>query len=110
MADQAVIDMSKEFLPKHSDGAFDDSRANIVIADGIEFIQNCQEQFDVIISDSTDPVGLAENLYKDQFYKQVNTLLNPDGVFMCQTESPFYDEYDIKNIYYSSIFLFISSF
>ena len=49
--DQAVIDMCKEYLPGHSAGAFDDLRANIVIADGMDFVQQSGEKYDVIISD-----------------------------------------------------------
>lgn len=82
--DQAVIDMSKEFLPKHSNGAFDDVRANIVIADGIEFIQNCQEQFDVIISDSTDPIGPGEVLFTSHFYAECQRCLTEGGILATQ--------------------------
>lgn len=99
--DQEVTNTCKEFFP-HVTTGLNDKRVSCVFEDALEFIQEAiknNHTYDLIISDSTDPVGLAENLYKDHFYKQVNKLLNPDGIFMCQTESPFYDEYDIKNIY-----------
>ena len=55
--DRAVVDMCIEYFPKHSNGAFDDPRLNLVIDDGAAFIANNSEQFDVIITDSTDPIG-----------------------------------------------------
>lgn len=82
--DQAVIDMSIEFLPKHSAGAYDDPRANIVINDGIEFIRNCQEKFDVIISDSTDPIGPGEVLFTSEFYENAERCLTEGGILATQ--------------------------
>jgi spermidine synthase len=82
--DQAVIDMCKTYLPKHSDGAFDDPRANIVIGDGIEYVCNTQEKYDVIISDCTDPVGPGEVLFSSRFYEGCKNCLNEGGVFVAQ--------------------------
>jgi len=82
--DQAVIDMCKEYLPGHSDGAFEDPRANIVIADGVEFVNETTEKFDVIISDCTDPVGPGEVLFSSRFYEGCKNCLNPGGVFVAQ--------------------------
>ena len=66
--DQAVIEMSERFLPQHSRGAFQDPRVEIVIADGLQFVQETALRFDVIISDSTDPVGPGEALFTKGFY------------------------------------------
>ncbi|PSL14887.1 spermidine synthase [Marinobacterium halophilum] len=82
--DQAVIDMCKQYLPNHSAGAFDDPRANIVIADGVEFVSECTETFDVIISDCTDPVGPGEVLFSSRFYEGCKRCLNEGGVFVAQ--------------------------
>ncbi len=82
--DQAVIDMCKQYLPNHSAGAFDDPRANIVIADGVEFVNECTETFDVIISDCTDPVGPGEVLFSSRFYEGCKRCLTPGGVFVAQ--------------------------
>ena len=82
--DQAVIDMCKQYLPNHSAGAFDDPRANIVIADGVEFVNACAETFDVIISDCTDPVGPGEVLFSSRFYEGCKRCLTPGGVFVAQ--------------------------
>jgi spermidine synthase len=87
--DQAVIDMCRQYLPNHSAGAFDDPRANIVIADGVEFVSECQETFDVIISDCTDPVGPGEVLFSSRFYEGCKRCLNEGGVFVAQNGVPF---------------------
>jgi len=82
--DQQVIDMCRCYLPKHSDGAFDDPKANIVIADGVDFVNACDETFDVVISDSTDPIGPGESLFTSRFYEGVARCLDKDGIFVAQ--------------------------
>ena len=66
--DGTVVDMCKEFLPNHSQGTFDDPRLNLVIDDGMRFVATTEERFDVIISDSTDPIGPGEVLFSENFY------------------------------------------
>lgn len=87
--DQAVIDMCRKYLPNHSAGAFDDPRVNVVIADGVEYVNNCRERFDVIISDCTDPVGPGEVLFSSRFYEGCKGCLNEGGVFVAQNGVPF---------------------
>lgn len=82
--DQAVIDLARTHLPAHSDGAFDDPRANIVIADGFDFVQQTDQTFDLIISDSTDPQGPGEILFTQDFYAGCRRCLNPGGVLVTQ--------------------------
>lgn len=82
--DQQVIDMCKQYLPKHSAGAFEHSKANVVIADGVDFVTDCTEKFDVIISDSTDPIGPGEVLFTSRFYQGIQSCLNDGGVFVAQ--------------------------
>lgn len=82
--DQQVIDMCVQYLPGHSSGAFDHPKANIVIADGVDFVNECTEKFDVIISDSTDPMGPGEVLFTSRFYQGVKNCLNEGGVFVAQ--------------------------
>lgn len=82
--DQAVIDMAKEYLPKHSDGAFDDPRANIIIGDGVKFVSETREKFDIIISDSTDPIGPGEVLFSSTFYDGCKRCLKKDGILVAQ--------------------------
>lgn len=82
--DQAVIDMAKEYLPNHSAGAFDDPRANIVIDDGMRFVNETTDKFDVIISDSTDPIGPGEVLFTSDFYESCKRCLNEGGILATQ--------------------------
>jgi spermidine synthase len=66
--DASVVEMSKKYFPQHSDGAFEDPRCNLVIADGLKFVKETQDRFDVIIVDSTDPIGPGEVLFTSEFY------------------------------------------
>ncbi|KGK42943.1 spermidine synthase [Nitrincola sp. A-D6] len=83
--DQAVIDLCREYLPGHSAGAFDDPRAEIVIADGVTYVNSATPApFDVIISDCTDPLGPGEVLFSSEFYAGCKRLLKPGGIFVAQ--------------------------
>ena len=95
--DSAVIEMAKEHLPNHSAGAFDDERAHIVIADGMDYVRETEERFDVIISDSTDPIGPGEVLFTDDFYAQCKRILNEGGVMATQNGVPFFQLDEVKN-------------
>lgn len=88
--DQAVIDMSKEFLPQHSAGAFDDARVNIVIADGYHFVNHCNEKYDIIITDSTDPIGPGASLFTQEFYRACKNCLHENGILVTQNGVPFF--------------------
>ena len=59
-------------------------RANIVISDGMAFVATTAERFDVIISDSTDPIGPGEILFTDDFYAACKRCLKPGGVVATQ--------------------------
>jgi len=87
--DQAVITFSKEYLPKLSNQAFEDPRITIVIADGAKFVAECKDTFDVIICDSTDPIGPGEVLFTSEFYGDCKKLLTKNGIFVNQNGVPF---------------------
>lgn len=87
--DREVIETSKRYLPDHSQGAFEDPRVQIIIDDGFDFVRNAQERFDVIISDSTDPIGPGDVLFTRDFYASCRLRLNPGGVFVTQNGVPF---------------------
>ena len=82
--DGQVIDMCKEYLPTHSDGAYDDPRVEIVIDDAANYVANTDRQFDVIISDSTDPIGPGDVLFTSDFYENCKKCLKPGGVLVTQ--------------------------
>ncbi len=87
--DGTVVEMCKEYLPNHSKGAFDDARLNLVIDDGMRFVATTQEKFDVIISDSTDPIGPGEVLFSENFYQACHRCLNEGGILVTQNGTPF---------------------
>lgn len=87
--DGTVVETCKEFLPEHSKGAFDDSRLNLVIDDGMRFVATTQEKFDVIISDSTDPIGPGAVLFSEDFYQACRRCLDEGGILVAQNGTPF---------------------
>ena len=87
--DGTVVEMCKEFLPNHSKGAYDDPRLNLVIDDGMNFVATTTEKFDVIISDSTDPIGPGEVLFSENFYQACRRCLNDGGILVTQNGTPF---------------------
>jgi len=97
--DQQVIDMCVQYLPNHSAGAFNNPKANIVIADGVDFVNQCTEKFDVIISDSTDPVGPGEVLFTSRFYQGIKNCLNEGGVFVAQNGVSFLQTQEVATTY-----------
>ncbi len=87
--DAQVIETCKRYLPNHSRGAFDDPRVSIVIDDGLRFVSGPGESFDVIISDSTDPIGPGEALYTRDFYAACRSRLSEGGVMVAQNGNLF---------------------
>ncbi|MFY9399512.1 MAG: polyamine aminopropyltransferase [Desulfomonilia bacterium] len=88
--DAMVIEAAREFFPGLSSG-LDDSRVEIVIADGIEYVKAHKNEFDCICIDSTDPVGPGAGLFSAEFYGSVRDALTHEGAMSAQTESPAWD-------------------
>ncbi len=86
--DQAVVEASLRFLPEISEGAYSDPRAELRIEDGALFLAAANERFDVILIDSTDPVGPAAALISDQFLQDTKRGLAPGGLVAMQSGSP----------------------
>jgi spermidine synthase len=87
--DAQVIDLARRYLPTHSQGAFDDPRVDIVIDDGLGFVRQTDARFDVILSDSTDPIGPGEALFQEDFYAACKRCLTPGGILVTQNGVPF---------------------
>ena len=87
--DAGVVAFCQEYLPGISAGAFDDPRLDLVIADGAAFVAETDDRFDVIIVDSTDPVGPGEVLFTDTFYGRAKRCLADGGVLVTQNGVPF---------------------
>ncbi|MCO7264383.1 polyamine aminopropyltransferase [Dickeya zeae] len=82
--DAGVVSFCRQYLPNHSAGAYDDPRFRLVIDDGVNFVKACQEKFDIIISDCTDPIGPGESLFTSDFYQGCARCLNDGGIFVAQ--------------------------
>jgi spermidine synthase len=86
--DKMVIAASKEFFP-HVASGFNSSKAEVIVTDGIRYVQDTEERFDVILIDSTDPVGPAEGLFHIDFYRACRNILKENGILTTQSETPF---------------------
>ena len=85
--DPLVIDFCKEHLPLISDGAFDDKRTDLIIADGAVYLENTSNQYDIVIVDSPDPIGPAQILFSKSFYSSVAKAMKPGAIMVRQTGS-----------------------
>lgn len=89
--DERVVAVCKEYLPKTACG-FEDERIKLHFEDGLKFIRHVENQYDLIIVDSTDPSGPGEVLFTKEFYGNCYKALKEDGIMVNQHESPFYKE------------------
>jgi len=96
--DKKVVEISKKYFPKLTRG-LKDRRARVVFEDGKKYIQNTKEKFDVIMLDLSDPIGPAADLFQKKFHKKVYDSLNPDGIMVAQTESPFYNQKTVSRMF-----------
>jgi len=88
--DGEVIRLSKEFLPGISGDAWEDPRAEVIVGDGIDYVKKAPDgAFDVIIVDSTDPIGVGEVLFTDEFYENSARILSASGLIVNQCGVPF---------------------
>jgi spermidine synthase len=90
--DKEVVDVSKKYLP-FTASAFDDERLTIYYEDGLKFVRDKSDEYDLIIVDSTDPFGPGEGLFTKEFYGNCYKALVTDGIMVNQQESSFYDSY-----------------
>lgn len=103
--DGDVVKECKRFLPEIS-CALTDARCEVFIGDGINYVHEHKNEFDVIIVDSTDPFGAAEGLFGGSFYKEIFECLTEDGIFIAQTETPFYLPDVVKRVFNDAKFVF----
>jgi spermidine synthase len=87
--DQRVIDFCKKHLPGLSNGAFDDPRMNLIVGDGIAYMDKGKGTFDIIIVDRSDPIGPARGLYTDSFYRNCYKRIKKNGILVTQNGVPF---------------------
>jgi len=88
--DGEVIRLAREFMPGIGGDAWDDPRAEVIVGDGIDYVQRAaDDSFDVIIVDSTDPIGVGEVLFTDEFYGNCARILSERGLIVNQCGVPF---------------------
>jgi spermidine synthase len=98
--DGMVVDVSKKFLPEISAALIQNHpKLTLKIGDGISHMKQAKDKYDVIIVDCSDPIGPGEGLFTPEFYHDVYSALKVDGLFVQQTESPFYHQELIQRLH-----------
>lgn len=87
--DAAVVEACRRYFPGLA-SSFKDRRVTVRIADGNDFIRDSEEGFDVILVDSSDPVGPSAILHQRRFFAELKKRLNPGGVIAAQAGSPLF--------------------
>lgn len=98
--DGKVIELSKQYFPEIAKAMIEgDPKLTVKVGDGIAFMREAENYYDVIIVDCSDPVGPGEGLFSYDFYKDTFRALKDDGLFVQQTESPFMHRKLVKDIF-----------
>ncbi len=90
--DEMVVEICREYLPQTA-CRLTDPRVHIYFQDGLRFVRNKENEYDLIIVDSTDPFGVGEGLFTKEFYGNCYKALKDDGILVNQHESTFYTSY-----------------
>lgn len=94
--DDRVVELSKKFLPSMACG-FNSSKLKLTIGDGFEYMKKHRREFDVIITDSSDPIGPAVSLFQESYYELMKNALRPEGI-VCSQGGSYWLDYDyVKN-------------
>ncbi|SEO51253.1 polyamine aminopropyltransferase [Propionispora vibrioides] len=98
--DGLVVEVSKKYLPEISEALLQENpKVRLKIGDGIQHMKEAQNKYDVIIVDCSDPIGPGEGLFTPEFYQDVYKALKEDGLFVQQTESPFYHQPLLRRLF-----------
>ena len=89
--DELLVEVCREYFPDYATG-LEDERVEVYLQDGLRFLRNCENEYDIIINDATDPFGHTEGLFTKEFYGNAYRALKEDGIMVYQHGSPFYDE------------------
>lgn len=95
--DGKVIEYSKKYLPNIA-GGLDDARVEVIVGDGFMHIAEAVNEYDVIMVDSTEPVGPAVNLFTKGFYSGISKALKEDGIFVAQSDNPWFTPDLIRDV------------
>lgn len=85
--DERVVRICQKYFPNVSN-KLEDPKVSLKFEDGFKFLDKFENHFDIIITDSSDPVGPGVNLFKEDYYRLVKKALKPDGIMVSQSESP----------------------
>ncbi len=87
--DKEAVDICRRFLPAWHQGAFEDPRVEVLHLDARKYLSECEDKFDVVIIDVTDPMEMGPSylLYTNEFYQLVLQKLTPGGILSVQVES-----------------------
>jgi len=96
--DDRVIQAARDYFPDLA-CSFADPKSEVIVDDGIKYIQEHKNEFDVILVDSTEPVGPAVVLFSPEFYQSCFEALKEDGMLVAQSESPFFNQEVIQMVY-----------
>ncbi len=96
--DDDVYTVSKKYFPALVKGLEQDKRVNFMFGDGIKYVKDSCDKYDVILVDGTDPSDIAGGLFSSEFFKDVHNALKKDGIMVMQSEDPFFDADIIKNV------------
>jgi spermidine synthase len=89
--DSLVVEACREFIPQTAVGMQPSARFELFIDDGVRFVKETKNKYDVVIVDSTDPIGPAQPLFGPEFYEDIKNCLTEDGIVVSQAESPYYN-------------------
>ena len=96
--DGMVIDACKKYLPTIA-CELDNPKCEILVEDAIEYMKDKKDMFDIVLIDSTDPMGPGEGLFTDEFYTNVKNSLKKGGIMVAQSESPFAQKESVQKMY-----------
>ena len=97
--DEKVIEISRRHFP-YLANSFNDPKVKVYCEDGNKFIKNHKDEYDIIIVDSSDPIGSAEVLFRREFFEAMFQALKDDGIVVSQAESFFYHSEIIKSLFF----------
>lgn len=92
--DERVVRLCQEYFPQTACALDSDPRIKLHFRDGLAFVQHAEPaSYDLILVDSTDPIGPGEGLFTQEFYQNCYKALSAEGILINQHESPYYDKY-----------------
>ncbi|HOA97439.1 polyamine aminopropyltransferase [Acetivibrio saccincola] len=97
--DELVVKECVEHIPEIAGTTSQDNRVNFIFTDGVKFVEDKKNLYDVILVDSSDPVGPAVQLFSREFYQNAKNCLKEDGIMVCQSQSPLFNKDILRNTY-----------